>query len=77
MENKRMPWSVMQKALGHSSIKTTQGYIMTDERKVIDWMRNYGPSQSEQPQQTKRQAASPPTPKSTALAYFQMLNDHF
>lgn len=77
MENKRMPWSVMQKALGHSSIKTTQGYIMTDERKVIDWMRNYGSAQPEQPQPVQQQPAPPAKPTINSMAYLQMLNDGF
>jgi|GEM_PF-6873006 len=72
MENKRMPWSVIQKALGHNNMKTTQGYIMTDERKVVDWMRNYGPTQPEQPQPTL------PVPSgANSLDYFQWLNDGF
>lgn len=72
MENKRMPWSIMQKALGHSSIKTTQGYIMTGERKVIDWMRNDGATQ-----QPKPQPAQPVKPASNALTYFHLFNDGF
>jgi integrase len=41
MENRGMPWSYMQKALGHSDIQTTQGYVMTDDAKMVDWLRNY------------------------------------
>jgi integrase len=39
MENRGMPWSLMQISLGHSDIKTTQGYILSDQRKAIDWLR--------------------------------------
>jgi site-specific recombinase XerD len=39
MENRGMPWSMIQMALGHSDQRTTQSYIRSDERKMIQWMR--------------------------------------
>ncbi len=39
MEKRRMPWSYIQKALGHGSIKTTEGYILSDEQQMIEWMK--------------------------------------
>jgi len=42
MEGRGMPWSYVQKALGHADIKTTQGYVMADERASVEWLKSHG-----------------------------------
>lgn len=39
MSEMGMPVALIQKALGHSDIKTTLRYLRHDEQSVIDWMR--------------------------------------
>jgi integrase len=38
-ENNGLAWSLLQKMLGHNDIKTTMGYLMTDEQKLVDSIR--------------------------------------
>lgn len=39
MENGGLSWSLIQKALGHSDIRTTQGYVLSEDMKVVEAMK--------------------------------------
>jgi site-specific recombinase XerD len=73
--NHGAPIVYVQNQLGHSSIKTTQGYLMTDTQQAVDWLRNFGakPPVQLQPTQPIQPAQSAINP----MLYFQMLNDGF
>ena len=60
-ENRGMPWSLMKVSLGHSDIKTTQGYIMSDERQAVEWLKGKREEEHTPPAPAKPKAPAIPT----------------
>ena len=52
MENRGMPWSLIQLALGHSDIKTTQKYVMSDVNDMVSWLRGWNQHEIKEPPQS-------------------------
>ncbi len=59
LENKGMPWSMIKAILGHADIKTTQSYVMTDERKAVEYMVRGGAPLVEEVKKAEEAQAMP------------------
>jgi integrase len=68
MENRGMPWSLMQLSLGHADIKTTKRYVMSEEKQAVDWLKNYGQKAIETSTDPEK------TPEAILQAVLQALN---
>jgi hypothetical protein len=82
-----MPANLIQRMLGHEDLKTTQGYMMLDEKHLFDWVQNSffnmgtgTPVTPKQPEpETEKTPAPQPvlSPSAQANPDFLIFNDGF
>jgi integrase/recombinase XerD len=71
MENRGMPLSLLRISLGHTDITTTQGYLMSEEKHAVEWLKNLG--QKPAPVAAADLAATQQDPKQIFQALVEIL----